>query len=67
MLKRHNILLTRASFFISTAEKFESVQEFKVKFLSNYFIANDIHIKIICSYEFKYSRIDQVKFVENRL
>ena len=31
MLKRHNILLTRNSFFILRAEKIESVQEFKIK------------------------------------
>ena len=32
MLKRHNILPTRTSFFISSAGKTESVQEFKIKF-----------------------------------
>ena len=31
MLKRHNILPTRTSFFISSAGKIESVQEFKIK------------------------------------
>ena len=31
MLKRHNILPTRTSFFISSAGKIESVQELKNK------------------------------------
>ena len=31
MLKRHNILPTRARFFISSAGKIENVQEFNVK------------------------------------
>ena len=31
MLKRHNILPTRTSFFISSAVKFESMQEFETK------------------------------------
>ena len=31
MLKRHNILPTRTSFFISSPGKIESVQEFKIK------------------------------------
>ena len=30
--KRHNILPTRADFFISSAGKIESVQDFKIKF-----------------------------------
>ena len=47
MLKRHNILPTRTSFFISSVGKIESVQEFKIKlFKSSYFIADDSHIKI---------------------
>ena len=31
MPKRHNILPTRNSFFISSAGKIQSVQEFKIK------------------------------------
>ena len=31
MLKRHNVLPTRTSFFISYAGKIESVKEFKIK------------------------------------
>ena len=31
MSKRHNILPTRTSFFVSGAGKFERVQEFKMK------------------------------------
>ena len=31
MLKRHNILPTTVSFFMSSAEKIEGVQEFKIK------------------------------------
>ena len=31
MSKRHNILLTRTSFFISSTGKFESVQEFTLR------------------------------------
>ena len=31
MSKRHNISLTRTTFFISGAGKIESVQEFKIK------------------------------------
>ena len=33
MSKRHNISLTRTSFFISSAGKIESVQELKIKLL----------------------------------
>ena len=33
LLKRHNILPARASFFNSSAGKIESVQEFKIKLL----------------------------------
>ena len=33
MSKRYNILPTATSFFISSAEKIENVQEFKVKLL----------------------------------
>ena len=56
MSKRHNILPTRTSFFISSAGKIESVQEFKIfqatfpvfqNFSSSCFIASDIHVKII--------------------
>ena len=35
--KRHNILPTRASFFISSAGKIESVQEFKIKIFEQLF------------------------------
>ena len=31
MLKRKNVLLTKPSFFLSSAGKIESVQEFKIK------------------------------------
>ena len=31
ILKRHNLLLTITSFFISSAGKIESVQKFKIK------------------------------------
>ena len=46
MSKRHNILPTGTSFFISSAGKIESVQEFKTKlnFSNNCFIANDSHV-----------------------
>ena len=46
MSKRLNILPTRASFFISSAGKIESVREFK----TNFYSTNDSHIKIMCSY-----------------
>ena len=45
--KRYNILSTKTSFFISSAEEIESVQELK-SFSSSYFIASDSHIKTIC-------------------
>ena len=47
--KRYNILSTKTSFFISSTEEIESVQELKKKsFSSSYFIAGDSHIKTIC-------------------
>ena len=47
MLKRHNILPTRTSFFISSAGKIESVLELKINFSSSCFIADDSHVKIV--------------------
>ena len=47
--KRYNILSTKTSFFISSAEEIESVQELKKNsFSSSYFIEGDSHIKTIC-------------------
>ena len=46
MWKRHNILTTSTSFFISSAGKIENLQEFKVKFFELEF--TDVsHMKII--------------------
>ena len=51
MLKRHNILPTRTSFFISSAGKIESVKELKMKlFEYSCFAADDSHVKIIWLY-----------------
>ena len=52
MSKRHYILPTRTSFFISNARKIENVQEFglnssSLNFSSSYFIADDGHVKIV--------------------
>ena len=46
MSKRHNILPTRISFFISSSGKMENVQEFKVK-LFKYLFTDCSHIKIV--------------------
>ena len=43
MSKRHNILPTRTSFFISSAGKIENLQEFKVKLFESLF-TDDSHI-----------------------
>ena len=47
MSKRHNILLTIASFFMSSAEKIGGLRNLKLSFSSNCFIAGNSHIKII--------------------
>ena len=47
MPKRHNILPTRSSFFISSVGKIESVQEFKINFSSSFFIVDDSHVKTV--------------------
>ena len=49
MSKRHNILPTKTTLFISSARKIENVQKFK-SFSNSYFIANDNNINVICSY-----------------
>ena len=49
MSKRHNILPTRTSFFISSAGKIEYVQEFKIKLSSSCFIVDDSHAKMLSS------------------
>ena len=52
MSKRHNILPKKTSFFISSAGKIESVQEFKMKasamkLLNSCFNVDDSHVKIV--------------------
>ena len=44
--KRHNILPTRTSFFISSAGKLKSVQEFKLK-LFEWLLTDDNHLNIV--------------------
>ena len=45
MSKRHNILPTITTLFISSAGKIEDMQEFKIKLLELLFIANGSHVK----------------------
>ena len=45
MLKRHSILPTRATFFILSAGKIETAQEFKIKLFGD-----DSHVKIVWLY-----------------
>ena len=47
MSKRHNILPTRTSSFVSSAGKIESMQEFKIKLFDSCLIADDSHVKIV--------------------
>ena len=46
MSKRHYILSTRTSFFISVQEKLRACRNSKKSFLSNCFIASGSHIKV---------------------
>ena len=48
MSKRHNILLTRNSYFISSAGEIESAQELKTKFFSSCFNAG--YMLTYCSF-----------------
>ena len=61
-VKRHNILPTRADVFISSAGKIESVQEFKIKFLSSCFIADDNHVKTVWLHVVVFSEHDILYF-----
>ena len=47
MSKRHNILPTRTSFFISSAGKIKIVQKFEIQLLSSCFIADDSNVKVV--------------------
>ena len=47
MSKCHYILLTKTSFFISSAEKTESVLEFQIEVSTSCFIKDDRHVKIV--------------------
>ena len=62
MSKRHNILLTRNSYFISSAGEIESVQELKTKFFSSCFNAGDSHIKSICLHIAVFKECDILHF-----
>ena len=46
MSKRHNILSRKVASLFQVARKFESVQEFKITFLSSCFIVGDSHVKV---------------------
>ena len=62
MSKRHNILPTRTSFFISSAGKIESVQEFKIKLFEQCFIVDDSHVKILWQHVVVFSEHDILSF-----
>ena len=47
MSKRHKLLPTRTSFFISDAGKIESDKEFSMKLLDSCFIADDTQVKVV--------------------
>ena len=47
MSERYKNLPIGASFFISSAGKIGSVQEFKIKISSSCFVANDSRVKIV--------------------
>ena len=59
---RYNILPTRATFFISSVGKIESVREFKIKFLSTYFVVGESHTKIICFHALVFNKNDILYF-----
>ena len=46
MLKRHNKVPTRTSFFIQVQEKLKACRSSELNFSSSCFIADDSHIKI---------------------
>ena len=47
MPKRHNILSTTTSFFISSAGKIANVQEIKMKLFEYFFIVDNSHVKTV--------------------
>ena len=62
MSKRHNILPTRTSFFISSAEKLKACRDSKLTFLSSCFIVNDRHLKIVWLHEVVFREYDIFHF-----
>ena len=65
MLKRHNILPTRTSFFIQLQEKLKAWRSSKLNFLSSCFIANDSYIKIVWLNIVVFSKHDILHFWDN--
>ena len=63
--KRLNILPTRTSFFISSAGKIESEQEFKIELPSTCFIALDSHVIIVGLHVVVCSKHDILHFWDN--
>ena len=63
MSKHDNTLPTKTSFFISSARKIESPQEFKINlFASSCFTADDSYIKIIWLHVVVFSEHDILHF-----
>ena len=65
MSKRHNILPTRTSFFVSSAGKLKACRSSKLNFSSSCFIADDIHLKIVWLHEVVFSERDILYFRDN--
>ena len=58
MSKRHNVLPTRTSFFISSAGKLKACRNSKLNFSSSCFIANDSHVKVVWLHVVVFSEYD---------
>ena len=65
MSERYKNLPTGASFFISSAGKIGSVQEFKIKISSSCFVANDSRVKIVWLHVVVFSEYDTLHFWDN--
>ena len=65
MSKRHNILPTKTSFFISSAGKIEVVQGSKWNFSSNCFMADGSHLKIVWLHVVAFREYDFLHFQDN--
>ena len=62
MSKRHNILLTRTTFFIQVQEKLKACRISKLNFSSSCFIADDSHVELVWVHVVIFSEHDVLHF-----